>query len=540
MYFPLFQSLRFSEKVIVLLSVVIAVGGYGYFIEVGRRISVDLKHQWTDLPFWLEDTWLTNFAVRQKTGTGSLMDEFWDLFVHGADNADVQWRLLEDRALLLIFAMLSIAAVTRVVAKRHPALHSKVLAVIGVIFVFAVHGADALVVLAFSVLTFGVSRLMLPSKPWEHWVLQLMLLGTAITVPRPVSSLLSAPLGVLGVPVLLPWEELWRFNTLRLLSFTADASTMRGGDNKDSDEVTPPELKVESHSSNDVTIDNFLAYLYLPALYTSGPIMTFSQFCTDLKRRSSLNKSVILAECRRVALLLTLVFLFRHLVHVSCILRTEPALLELHIEQLVILSYLNLTFVWLKLSCIWKCFRLVGLLAGFTPPDNVPFFFPDVGSVSQFWRDWHASFYQWLVKYIYLPLGGNKAPWFISAVASFGFVGIWHEVGPTFAVWAGMMIVLRQIESLFGASKTFNYATSSAPRRILTLAWMAISMLLMGLVNGVAFGLPVVMSSDVKKEIFSSRFVFTCALMFVWLVALARVIRFDRDAGGSAVALAVK
>lgn len=43
-----------------------------------------------------------------------------------------------------------------------------------------------------------------------------------------------------------------------------------------------------------------------------------------------------------------------------------------------------------------------------------------------FWRAWHASFSEWLVRYIYVPLGGRKrrviALWLI-----FFFVGAWHE-----------------------------------------------------------------------------------------------------------------
>lgn len=29
-------------------------------------------------------------------------------------------------------------------------------------------------------------------------------------------------------------------------------------------------------------------------------------------------------------------------------------------------------------------------------------------SVLAFWRAWHASFNQWLLRYMYLPLGGRR------------------------------------------------------------------------------------------------------------------------------------
>lgn len=53
-----------------------------------------------------------------------------------------------------------------------------------------------------------------------------------------------------------------------------------------------------------------------------------------------------------------------------------------------------------------------------------------------FWRGWHTSFNQWLVRYMYVPLGGRQrrvlAIWPI-----FFFVALWHdlEVRPPGAIY---------------------------------------------------------------------------------------------------------
>jgi D-alanyl-lipoteichoic acid acyltransferase DltB (MBOAT superfamily) len=43
-----------------------------------------------------------------------------------------------------------------------------------------------------------------------------------------------------------------------------------------------------------------------------------------------------------------------------------------------------------------------------------------------FWRMWHRGFNAWLVRYMYIPLGGNKS--IIKAyVLVFLFVAFWHD-----------------------------------------------------------------------------------------------------------------
>lgn len=55
-----------------------------------------------------------------------------------------------------------------------------------------------------------------------------------------------------------------------------------------------------------------------------------------------------------------------------------------------------------------------------------------------FWRGWHSSFNQWLVRYLYVPLGGNRrralAIWPI-----FLFVAVWHDLEWRLLSWAWLM-----------------------------------------------------------------------------------------------------
>lgn len=56
-----------------------------------------------------------------------------------------------------------------------------------------------------------------------------------------------------------------------------------------------------------------------------------------------------------------------------------------------------------------------------------------------FWRMWHRGFNQWLVRYLYIPLGGNKS--IISVIATIAFVAFWHDHTLNIVIWAFALIV---------------------------------------------------------------------------------------------------
>merc|ERR1712060_196411 len=58
-----------------------------------------------------------------------------------------------------------------------------------------------------------------------------------------------------------------------------------------------------------------------------------------------------------------------------------------------------------------------------------------------FWKIWHASMNRWAIRAIYVPLGGNKAPWAVFVI--FLFIGMWHETTgpgtePSWYLWAAL------------------------------------------------------------------------------------------------------
>jgi hypothetical protein len=51
-----------------------------------------------------------------------------------------------------------------------------------------------------------------------------------------------------------------------------------------------------------------------------------------------------------------------------------------------------------------------------------------------FWRAWHRSYNLWIVRYLYIPLGGTRRL-AATSVLVFTFVALWHDLSPRLLAW---------------------------------------------------------------------------------------------------------
>lgn len=74
-----------------------------------------------------------------------------------------------------------------------------------------------------------------------------------------------------------------------------------------------------------------------------------------------------------------------------------------------------------------------------------------------FWKNWHASYNQWLVRYMYIPMGGSN--WkMLNVWPIFTFVALWHDLEWKLLGWGWVMALLMAPE-LVGAK--YQHATYS-------------------------------------------------------------------------------
>jgi D-alanyl-lipoteichoic acid acyltransferase DltB (MBOAT superfamily) len=69
---------------------------------------------------------------------------------------------------------------------------------------------------------------------------------------------------------------------------------------------------------------------------------------------------------------------------------------------------------------------------------NLPYL---ASSIGDFWKRWHISLSSWFGDYLYIPLGGNRVPyfrWVLNIFIVFLVSGFWHGANWTFIVWGGL------------------------------------------------------------------------------------------------------
>lgn len=79
-------------------------------------------------------------------------------------------------------------------------------------------------------------------------------------------------------------------------------------------------------------------------------------------------------------------------------------------------------------------------------------------SALAFWRGWHRSFNRWIVRYIYIPLGGSgsspgswgKAHAIFNMLAVFTFVALWHDIQLKLLIWGWLITLFFLPEILAG------------------------------------------------------------------------------------------
>lgn len=98
-------------------------------------------------------------------------------------------------------------------------------------------------------------------------------------------------------------------------------------------------------------------------------------------------------------------------------------------------------FIWFKFLVIWRIGRTWALLGGIDVVDNLSRCATNNYCFEGFWRMWHRGFNQWLIRYLYIPLGGNRNKF--SIVFTFLFVAFWHDHTLTILVWAlGILVFI--------------------------------------------------------------------------------------------------
>ena len=193
------------------------------------------------------------------------------------------------------------------------------------------------------------------------------------------------------------------------------------------------------------TLRNYFAYALYSPLYLTGPILTFNDYISQLRYPlPSITRERTIAYAIRFVLALLTMEVVIHFLYPVAISKSNPDWNTYTPFELSMLGYFSLHHIWLKLLIPWRFFRLWALVDGIDPPENMVRCMSDNYSTQAFWRGWHRSFNRWIVRYIYIPLGGGKSGrvrGIANFLAVFTFVALWHDINLRLLMW-GWLITL--------------------------------------------------------------------------------------------------
>ncbi len=161
-----------------------------------------------------------------------------------------------------------------------------------------------------------------------------------------------------------------------------------------------------------------------------------------------------------------------------------------------------LKLIWLKFLVIWRFVRLWGMIDGLLPPENMTKCMSNNKSLEGFWKGWHCSFNKWLIRYMYIPLGGrNSRIWTIWVI--FLFVALWHDIELKLLLWGllnAFFYIVEMYAKQLSESNTMKSLPSSLLHMVIVLSGSTYILVLVG-VNLIGYSIGIGSITLVSEKI---------------------------------------
>eukprot|EP00879_Flechtneria_rotunda_P009496 GHRR01009939.1.p1 GENE.GHRR01009939.1~~GHRR01009939.1.p1 ORF type:complete len:537 (+),score=91.15 GHRR01009939.1:293-1903(+) len=380
------------------------------------------------------------------------------LFGSYVDVSDHQWREFRASIPLLTVVMAGFVACSRLVQATAPQYKVRFYAAFSLIFVAVLHGACLCYILALLSAGYCIAHL---TASHQYGLLAVWVWHCSTFVL--VRAYEGFPFALFGLSTaaldqhrgMLRWHIYYNLLLLRMISFACDyhwqVKKVPGRLRLQPD--TPPsagqDLRTRSELWQDPKAYNFwmyLAYCLYPPLYIAGPISTYNAFASQMQAPASNLTAVAVGRyCLRALGCWACMELITHKLWFLAVARHklwyQLASAEGHTLpplHMCLIPWWVIIIFWLKFTVIWRFFRFWALADGVDVPENMTRCICNNYDIMGFWKNWHASYNQWLVRYMYIPLGGAR--WrLLNVWVIFTFVAIWHDLEIKLLGWAWLM-----------------------------------------------------------------------------------------------------
>ncbi|XP_072906848.1 protein-cysteine N-palmitoyltransferase HHAT isoform X1 [Hemitrygon akajei] len=197
-----------------------------------------------------------------------------------------------------------------------------------------------------------------------------------------------------------------------------------------------------------------LAYVFYYPVFHNGPIICYDDFNKQMQRTET---SVPKADLVRLFLGAVRIFFWwwltesmLHFMYIHAIQHQETILESASYWTLGGLGFAHTLFFYLKYLLLYGIPSIIMYLDGIEAP-RLPRCTSSLYSFTGTWREFDVGLHRWLVRYIYVPLGGSRhglIRMMFSSALAFSFVCYWHG-GHSFMInWATMNWVGVMMENL--------------------------------------------------------------------------------------------
>ena len=367
------------------------------------------------------------------------LEDGW-MFGRKMDVFDAQWSAFRSSLPLLcavaLLHTLCISACGSVFARFRVQL------LFGIAFVLVLYGYKIIYIVGVSSLNYGL-RYMFRGKnltiaTWIFSLLSLILVsGTGDDWP--MFSFLRRFAGMER------WSHHFNMIVLKMISYGVDYQKARYPVNEEKRVYVKNSYKERQELSLPIaeySFANYISYLLYPPLVLAGPIITFNAWQSQmvLPQKTYSPKAIVLYIFRWIGVFIIMEG-FAHFNYSNAIAAQKGVALE-NMSSLLLglaVSICVLFYMWLKFLLIWRFFRIWSLLLGIETPENMTRCVLNNYSIAKFWKGWHSSFNLWIVRYIYIPLGGKNQGVFtqlLNISLVFLFVALWHDLDWRVFHWA--------------------------------------------------------------------------------------------------------
>eukprot|EP01038_Epipyxis_sp_PR26KG_P010182 gene10182-13699_t len=386
---------------------------------------------------------------------------------HSIDLSDGQWKEFRQSLGFLIATMIIVSLLNAIVQKLLDAIDinatNKIFVkqliriVVGIIALLIQHGYQSGIILFLCILGYFIAQSKVKSFVWLYGI-AILLFKESYRVQHFENFEFLKPFFDRKYSGMYGWQFPANFLALRILSYgldyinhcnsSATVSNIMRKDTKKSDSIDSNEIIAEKESllHQDYNFINMLAYLLYIPLYMAGPIINYDMFVSQSKgvHTKLVPQENVFFYGIRLLFAMGLMEYFTFKLPFFAII-SSGLVRKLDPGQLAMVLYMVLKMMWLKFLIIWRFFRLWAMFDGITPPENMLKCMSNNYSLESFWRGWHASFNKWIIRYMYIPLGGNSNK-ILSVLIVFIFVAVWHDFEMKLLVWGILNSVFYFIE----------------------------------------------------------------------------------------------